>query len=868
MALGLKVYQQRGLDSLSTFLRRAAVAGTRVAFIEQTEKPYHEQALPAGLHGLPYVCLRLPTGGGKTLLATHAIGIVGLELLHSDRPTVLWLAPTSAIVEQTLRALKDRAHPYRQVLDERFAGCVEIKTLAEAQYVTRGTLDGATTVIVSTLAALRVEDTDGRKVYEQNGALSHHFTGITNAQASVLEMLDGNGPVHSLANVLRLRRPIVIMDEAHNARTALSFDTLVRFSPSCIIEFTATPDQGEFPSNVLFSASAAELKAEQMVKLPIRLSARSLWKEAVDAAVRKQRELERVATEEERATGEYIRPIVLMQAQSRSATGDTITADVLAQTLREDFSVPANEIVVATSDTGGLPEDILDRACPVRFVITVARLREGWDCPFAYVLCSVSNLTSSAAVEQILGRILRMPSARAKVHDNLNVAYAIATSERFIDAASNLTDALVQSGFERFEARQIVEPELGFPLEMGGLFGAPTTPISEPVLGPMNAAGLPEELRTHLVIEHSDPSTPGAGTLVYHGPPISAEHEAALHGAVTSAADKISVRRLALRSRGRPAHPAALGMKFVVPQLCVRRGDQLEVFEDQFRESPWSLAECDASLTDPDLEFMQRRVMAAEVDVNARGRLEVSAIASVREAVTFNDLRGPGSPAELAVWLDQAISHPDVPASNSTPWFQQVVENLLRRGLALADVITSRFRLREVIEQRIRVCRAAWLSRSYQELLLPEALLRVDVSPDCVFEFTADRYPASKVYQGRIRYERHYYETPGDMNDEEAACAVYIDQHPLVQYWIRNLERRPESFWLQTPSDKFYPDFVAYLRDGRALVVEYKGAHLLTSEDTQEKRRVGEIWEARSGGRCVFRLVGSANMQAALEAIR
>jgi type III restriction enzyme len=50
----------------------------------------------------------------------------------------------------------------------------------------------------------------------------------------------------------------------------------------------------------------------------------------------------------------------------------------------------------------------------------------------------------------------------------------------------------------------------------------------------------------------------------------------------------------------------------------------------------------------------------------------------------------------------------------------------------------------------------------------------------------------------------------------------------------------------------FYPDFVCQLMDGRILVVEYKGGHLYTAEDAEEKRAIGAVWESRSGGRCLF----------------
>ena len=134
------------------------------------------------------------------------------------------------------------------------------------------------------MQAFRVEDTDGRKVYEPSGALMGHFTHLPDETLSEIER-DGSGkPVYSLANLLCVKRPLVIVDEAHNARTELSFETLARFNPSAIIEFTATPDTIKSPSNVLYTVSAAELQAEDMIKMPIQLETTPDWKPLLTAA--------------------------------------------------------------------------------------------------------------------------------------------------------------------------------------------------------------------------------------------------------------------------------------------------------------------------------------------------------------------------------------------------------------------------------------------------------------------------------------------------------------------------------------------------------------------------------------------------------
>jgi len=117
----------------------------------------------------------LPYYAGKVKCIYIAVGVIQSEFLQQDHSLVLWLTPTDTIKGQTLAALRNREHPYRQALDSAVRGPVQVLELAEAFEISRAALDGATTIIVSTIAAVRVEDTEGRRIYEQNGALMPHF---------------------------------------------------------------------------------------------------------------------------------------------------------------------------------------------------------------------------------------------------------------------------------------------------------------------------------------------------------------------------------------------------------------------------------------------------------------------------------------------------------------------------------------------------------------------------------------------------------------------------------------------------------------------------------------------------------------------
>lgn len=864
--LTLREYQERSLDALRTYLRAVQAHGATTAFVLQTGRPYGDVPI---LPGLPYVCLRVPTGGGKTLMAAHAVGSAAHDLLHADACVCLWLVPSNAILDQTLKALRDQEHPYRQALQSHFTGDATIIDLTEALYVQRGTLTHSTTVIVATLAALRVEDTDGRKVYEEAGALQHHFTGLTPALEEVLERGPAGRPIYSLANALRLHRPVVIMDEAHNARTPLSFDTLARFSPSAIIEFTATPEttpdpaKGRFTSNVLHHVSAAELKAEQMIKLPVRLQTHPDWKETVALAIARQRDLEKAALVEEKIAGEYLRPIVLIQAQARREGRETSTPEVVRKSLQDDFSIPAEQIAIATGQTREIDEvNLLARDCPIRFVITIQALREGWDCPFAYVLCSLSEVHTARAVEQVLGRVLRMPNARRKDDPNLNCAYAFAASAELAKVMTSLQDAMVENlGFERMEAEALIVPlQQTTIFDQGSLFIKSSGRVS----APPDLSTLPAELAKRIEYDGQ------TGILTVHRG--LSDHEAlALQGCFKAAADKQTV--VAIQQGRAISAQAVKSAPIEVPLLAYRDGDTLDLFEaSTFLEHGWNLAACAADLSEAEFSLTAPQATTGEIDISEKGRIETRFIEQAQTQLALVGGEEGWTLPKLANWLDRSIEHKDVPLSQSSLFMHKALDGLIdKRGFFIERLARQKFKLAEAIAKKIEQHRSRAAKDSFQRYLFGDLKEKMEVGPGLKFVFDEDTYAPNWSYEGGHKFSRHAFRLIGELKSEgeEFECARFIDQLPQVETWVRNIDRRSESsFWLQTSTDRSYPDFVARLTDGRILVVEYKGEDRWSNDDSKEKRAVGELWAERSKGRCIFIMPKGTDFDAISAAIK
>ncbi|MBN2109407.1 MAG: DEAD/DEAH box helicase family protein [Deltaproteobacteria bacterium] len=858
----LKTYQESVLESLSTYLKAChTLQDASFAYYKVTEQLW-EQGLsyraikdPSELADIPYVCLRVPTGGGKTLLACHAVAIANKEYLNLEYSLVLWLVPSNAIRVQTLLALQNRNHPYRQAL-ENTLGRVSVMDVGEALYINKSILDSETVIIVATLQAFRVEEKEGRKVYESAGALHHHFSEIEKVKDILYT--DENGVIpFSLENVMRLRRPLVIVDEAHNARTELSFGTLARFRPSAIIEFTATPDNTNNPSNVLHSVSAAELKAEDMIKLPIRLETKTDWQAILSDAIAQRAELEKHAEIEQRTTGDYIRPIMLIQAQPHRQDKQTLTVEVLEKSLVDDHHIPAEQIVRATGDDRGLDGvDLKDPQCPIRFVITVQALREGWDCPFAYVLCSVAEQRSSGAVEQILGRVLRMPYSKSRSEKELNQAYTFVTSPNFFIAAKMLEDALVDSGFQKQEVKDLIKPiDATQPAFIFGYTKAalpkktitlPTTPSTgqlAPELG--KKIEIDEAANTITIKEplHEDEKAAVAELLA------APEAEAAWVQAVNEYNQEVAEL---------VKTPSEKKISFKVPALCIKRSGQLELFEeDHLLDYGWNLNAYDPKLTNAEFTRLTDEGGAiGVVDVSAEGKIKTQFIPELYRQLQAMVSVTNWNDAQLIHWLDYYLRFQELTSEEKSVFLTAMVGDLLdNRGMPLSQINRKKFNLLEIAQQKIIAYRKDARKQAYEQLLFKDHAAEVAVTPEKCFSFDPENYPRRKKCSASDMFTKHFYPDVGDLEDkgEEFMCAQFIDSMDEVDFWVRNLDRQPQfSFWLQTSTDKFYPDFICKLKNGKFLVVEYKGADRWSNDDSKEKRRLGDLWAMKSGGSCLF----------------
>lgn len=881
-----KNYQQQVLCSVKKYFAAChELPSPSIAFTATTERlwgrgnPYNPLA---GFPGdMPYFCLRVPTGGGKTWLAAKSVALVNTHLLRTEYSVILWLVPSTPIREQTLRALKDKTHPYNAALHE--AGSITVLDLEEAKSVTRATLDTSTTIIVATRQAFQVEEEECRKVYQSSGALMHHFENLSPTQRDEL-LSEGEGTdrttPYSLANVLRLRRPFVIIDEAHNSRTELAFDMLARFRPSGVMELTATPDLERTPSNVLHSVSAAELKLAEMIKMPVVLETEPNWQQCLADAIGRRDALHKLADEERRAGATYLRPLVLIQSEPRRAEVETLDFEKVRNELITNQGIPANEIVVATGEEKGLEQieadyklGIADPSCPVKFVITQRALAEGWDCPFAYILVSMASLHSATAVEQLLGRVLRQPGAKHRSEKALNQSYAFVVSRNFAETAGALRDRLVVgAGFERREVNEFVtaaKAEQGR-LDLDGHSGRVVVrPVAITLTEKPDLKSVPKAVRDKVSWDNK------LNTLTISAPLTEDETEVLKASVTTDAAAAVIVEAAEISRTSAIEFfqtPAEMGERFRVPQLAVRVQGELQLFDDpEVLDYPWDLSLCDAAPTADDLKVLNASLKISEggeIDIDDGTGKVISRflpelqrdLGLVYQPENWDDLR-------IATWLCRNLPEPSLTHSSKQAFVAAWLTELRRGGFTLAHANLQKFLIRNRLEARIRDLRKQAVEKAVQQTLFADdAASRVAVTDLYAYEFDAQAYAPISDYDGRFGhfdFRKHFYGRIGDFDSkEEFECACWLDvqaQQGRIKFWVRNLVRREgSSFFLQKANGRFYPDFLCQLpsvegQPETTLAVEYKGADRWT--DAEDDRLIGGLWANLSDGRCRFVMV-------------
>ncbi|MDI6809086.1 MAG: DEAD/DEAH box helicase family protein [Candidatus Eisenbacteria bacterium] len=488
----LKEYQQKALSQVKRYLEALGrwrtkneqvvkVAGAE-ASLDVPLKAW-EEVVGAGYrsrkNGLgEYVanfCLKIPTGGGKTLLAVKAIDLINSIYRKKQTGLVLWVVPTTQIYRQTIQHLRNREHPYRQHLD--IASGDRTLVLEKLDRFTPIDLAQNLVVMMLMLPSASRQNKETLKVFKDSGGFGAFFPSDDDIeghkklldQFSNLDAFDdrrgffGRQVKTSLGNTLRLLSPVIILDEGHKAYSETAQGTLRGFNPSIIVELSATPTPA---SNILVDIRGMELAREEMVKLDLHIINKVSvdWKDTMLSSVERRNVLEEKTKEYRANTGEYIRPICLVQVERTGKDqrgGRYIHAEDVREYLIKVCGIPEEQVAVKTSEKDDIEGiDLLARDCPIRYIITKQALQEGWDCAFAYVLTILTNPASKNNLTQLVGRILRQPFARKTKSKELDESYVFCFQQRGAGLLASVKAGFEQEGLGDLAGRVIADETL------------------------------------------------------------------------------------------------------------------------------------------------------------------------------------------------------------------------------------------------------------------------------------------------------------------------------------------------------------------------------------------------------------------------
>ncbi len=865
----LKPYQQHVVDDLGIFL--AALETT--PHLAKAFKAFWDEKGVTGMEpyknnvpGVPHVCIKVPTAGGKTFIAVNAIKKI-LDAFATHNPDraqfVVWMVPSLPILEQTVKSLSNPDHPYRKRLNQLFKGRVAI-------YEKRDILMGAgfsgysvkeqLSIVVLSFDSLRARNKEDRKIFQDNGYLASFLTSSNDDESDwKLSEYDDS----SLINVIRRLKPVVVVDESHNAESLLSVEMLANLNPDFILDLTATPKNN---SNIVSYVDAMALKRNHMVKLPVIVANRTSREEVVESALILRRQIEEVAISEEKLGGKYIRPIVLFQAQPRTGE-DNVTFEKIKESLVK-LKIPENQIKIKTADINELKDiDLMSRDCPVRFIITVNALKEGWDCPFAYILASLADKSSAVDVEQILGRVLRMPHVQEHGEDLLNLSFVLTASNRFMDTIQSVVAALNRAGFSDQDYRSLDMPIINAP-EI-------TTAPQQSALAfiATNEHGIDEtSLATDSsAIEISAISTDWDLTVVPPGSPVSGsvafveeikvqavtENKAFEAKAVASAGNEIPSDLECKMNRHKLNEIFRNDAKEIrLPQFYIRvetggwfsEEENTQLFERDELLKGFKLSQADGNISFEDIASEMYRVDLEQMGDQNYAPKPFKIDAANRQR--FNSIILSGSRdsqvRDVTARLTQLIGNmypitdPEVKS-----YVQRIVESLSSEQVA--DCLERDFAYVRKIKQKISTLANVHAMKTFNDLLF---VGKITLQPS--FGFPDAISPSANAPS----FPKSLYSTEASMGGFEGRVINDIANLDSVEWWHRNLSKgkgfRINGFL------NHYPDFIVKTKAGNIIVLETKGDDR-DNTDSEQKLKLGKRWEASAGGVFKYMMVFDNN---------
>lgn len=789
------------------------------------------------IENTPHVCFKVPTGGGKTFLACNALKTIFDNLPSKKAKLVVWLVPSDAILTQTLKNLSDPSHDYRRKIEADFNGRVQVyskQQVLDGQQFNPTTVNEQLCIVVMSFDSFRIKNKEGRKVYQENGNLQSFSRFMPTPETLIVGVGDT-----ALIQVFNQLSPVVIVDESHHTAGELSVEMLKNLNPSFILDLTATPRKN---NNIISYVDAAQLKAENMVKLPVIVYNRPSQEEVIADALDLQNKLEELAKAE--THGRYIRPIVLFQAQPRQAENKE-TFEKLKQRL-VDNGIPKEEIAIKTAEINELKNvDLQSPDCKIKYIITVNALKEGWDCPFAYILATLANKTSTVDVEQILGRVLRLPYTQQNESKFLNLSYVLTCSSDFHTTITKVIKGLNDAGFSEKEYR-IAEEK----------------PIDNPTITPVQQGlTFDDEKEEFLQFDDTvlrrtiDERRNASEASAIDSMLSSAEANSNAYDDAMKQAEAEPVGDLPLEVRSKvTTYPMyeqfkeeALSLE--IPQFFVKTPPSIFTMLNPDDKSLLTKEDLSDGFTlkdkDATIDFGSALESVVEVDVQKNERPKYRQL-SETESEYFKGMMQNLPPESRVKHCKLAIKGilekmDSVCGGDLTAYIDRIVENMNADELAAMEKNIYGYATK--IKTKIERLLDEYRKDKFKNMLetgkiecLPSFRLKREINPGNPFGLLS----------------KSLYRSEQAVNGFELKVIEKVSSLPNVKWWHRNMDRL--EFCINGYLNH-YPDFIVMTNSGKIVMIETKGEYLTSNDDSREKAELGKMWQAQAGGKFRYYMV-------------
>ena len=807
-------------------------------------RPYKDN-----IPGANHIAIKVPTAGGKTFIACNALHTINKHFNQGNPKAVVWLVPWSNLLQQTVKNLSDPSHPYREKLNSLFNGRVEVyekEALLQGANFNPTSVTEQMNIFVFNFSSLRINSRkkDDRKVFQENGALES-FRDVIVDEDLVLPDTDET----ALINVIRSLNPVVIVDESHNAESDLSVEMLNNLNPSLVLDLTATPKEN---SNIISFVNAMALKKEHMVKLPVVVYNHHKKEEVISSALHLQRQLELLAKEEEKETGKYIRPIILFQAQSNIKGKNNTTFQKIKEQLVK-LKIPEEQIKIKVSGIDELKGvDLMAKDCPVRYIITINALKEGWDCPNAYILASLADKSSAVEVEQILGRVLRQPYVSKHKNQLLNLSFVLTASSKFNETLDSIVKGLQDSGFSKedyYAEEQPEEEKTSDDVLQEELFGSEedNTPKSDDdfdvgavEFDPTEEVDLGSINQQNPILNHITEKAKAEGDAfeqkVKEVDPDDASNylsqvmnkqpkKYSIDSQYANTAKVIQLPQFFKKVDENEIHDNILFEELIAYETFLNKNSLLDGFILSNQDSSIDFDDSSADIYKVDFDEGKRTTAVKKLSQRAKSILLDNILSKPKE----NQISDVSSMIVSKLGDMTPISEQEL-----KKYVSRVFDNLNTEQVR--DIVDNEFIYIMKIKDKINSLTQKYAKERFQVLLDANEIIVKEnfILPDTIVPL----YPSTPI-------SKSLYEREEKMNNYEKEMILEIASLENIEFWHRNLERG-KGFYLNGFSSNHYPDFILYTKKGNIILLETKG-DVYDNDDSRDKNRLGKIWAQKAG---------------------